>query len=152
MVTTKSVYQNIFNVKNSFLNLYRTGFRTSAFPEKLCALARQNPRILLQSRQKILGTPFGRSAWVRIQNHSVRLRCVYFTKSEPISKVSGDVTMNSATAQHPLQNTAGGSVLSLLLFRSVLALHPAPMLNLFCAVWVFLFSVWAWCGEGRVSP
>ena len=53
--------------------------------------------------------PFGRSAWVRIQNHSVRLRCVYFTKSEPVSKIgvneSGDVMVNSATAQRPLHHT-----------------------------------------------
>ena len=61
--------------------------------------------------------------------------------------------MNSATAQRPLHHTVGyDSVSPFPLSRSVLALHPAPMLNLFCAVWFFLFSVWARVRRGRVSP
>jgi len=123
--------------------LYRTGFRTSAFPKKSCALARQNPRIPLQSRQKILGTPFGRSAWVRIQNPLVRLRCVYFTKSEPVFKinnVSGDVTMNSVTGSASAPEHAGSVFLRFC--RSRTALIPIASHSRFvCAG--FLFSEWA---------
>ena len=79
------------------------GFRTSSFPKKQCALARQNP---LKSRQKILGTRFARSAWVRVQNPLVRLLCVYFTKSEPVFKMA--MSARTTSAMHTLH--AGGDV------------------------------------------
>ena len=46
---------------------------------------------------------------------------------------------------------AGRRVPPLLLCRTALA-YTLPMLLLFLRDSVFLFSVWAWCGEGRVSP
>ena len=73
--------------------------------------------------------------------------CVYFTKSEPISKIgvseSGD---SNNEFRHGTASTAPHCRVRQCV--SVPAVpHPSspctlPILNLFCAVWVF-FSVWA---------
>ena len=65
------------------------------------------------------------------------------------SEFSEQSPFRHATASAPRQPAR--AVPPLLLCRTALA-YTLPMLLLFSRDSDFLFSVWAWCGEGRVSP
>ena len=73
-----------------FLNLYRTGFRTSSSKTKQCAPPKAGqPKtlcILWRKRAKQRGRCFATPTPYLLQKHLVRLRCIYSTKSEPIFK------------------------------------------------------------------
>ena len=74
------------------MNLYRTGFRTSSSKTKQCAPPKaglhSEPRIHWRKRAKQRGRALRTPTHYFFQNHLVLLRCLYYTKLEPIFKIN----------------------------------------------------------------